>query len=278
MQAVVLVGGRGLRLRPLTETVPKPLLPLVDRPLLTHLLDHLAAHGVESVLLSSPAHESVFRRYSATRTGAPRVRILPEPDALGTAGAVSSAVRTAGLDEPFLVLNGDTATDVDFTALVDLHRTRRAAATLALTSVDDARPFGLVTCEADGTVRAFSEKPDAPAAGDISAGTYVLDPSTVRDVVPEGAASIERDLFPALIAAGETVVGRRSTAYWMDVGTLERYLDAVGDALRGRGPCRAAAPWLHPSAHIAADAMLEWSVVVCDGVDIGTRTRVARSG
>jgi mannose-1-phosphate guanylyltransferase len=143
--------------------------------------------------------------------------------------------------------------------------------------VDDARPFGLVTCEADGTVRAFSEKPDAPAAGDISAGTYVLDPSTVRDVVPEGAASIERDLFPALIAAGETVVGRRSTAYWMDVGTLERYLDAVGDALRGRGPCRAAAPWLHPSAHIAADAMLEWSVVVCDGVDIGTRTRVARS-
>ena len=174
------------------------------------------------MLLSSPAHEAVFRRYAATRTGAPRVRILPEPDALGTAGAVSSAVRTAGLDEPFLVLNGDTATDVDFTALVDLHRTRRAAATLALTSVDDARPFGLVTCEADGTVRAFSEKPDAPAAGDISAGTYVLDPATVRD------------------AAGGRGVDRAGTSFRADRRGRNRRRKEVDGLLDGRRHARSA--------------------------------------
>jgi mannose-1-phosphate guanylyltransferase len=178
LHAVILVGGQGLRLRPVTEAVPKPLLPLVDRPLLTHLLDHLASHGVETVILSSPHHEAVFFEYVSTRPTAPRIRIIPEPDALGTAGAVASAVRESALREPLLVLNGDTVTDVDLTRLLELHRVRRASATLALTNVEDVRPFGAVSSDPDGTVLAFSEKPAAPRGGSISAGAYVLDPES----------------------------------------------------------------------------------------------------
>jgi mannose-1-phosphate guanylyltransferase len=278
LYAVVLVGGQGLRLRPVTETVPKPLLPLVDRPLLTHLLDHLARHGVDTALLSSPLHESAFHGYSNARTSPPRVRILPELEALGTAGAVASAVREAGLREPFLVLNGDTATDVDVTQLIELHRARRAAATLALPTVADARPFGLVRSDPDGTIRAFSEKPKAPGGGAISAGVYVVDPVFVRDVDGGRATSLEHDVFPALIAAGESVVGRPSNAYWMDVGTLDRYLVAVGDALLGRGPCRAApAPWVHESASVAGESVIEWSAAVCAGASVGAGARVAHS-
>ena len=165
MKAIVLVGGKGSRLRPLTETIPKPLLPLVDRPLLDQLIDHLAAHGIDEVLLSSPEHEGAFRRYVATRDRRPCVRLLPEPAPLGTAGALANAVRALGLDEPFVAMNGDTPTDVDVTQLVHLHRSRGAAASLALTRVADAQPFGLVEYDSGGNVVAFREKPESPTSG-----------------------------------------------------------------------------------------------------------------
>jgi mannose-1-phosphate guanylyltransferase len=135
-----------------------------------------------------------------------------------------------------------------------------------------------VSSDPDGTVLAFSEKPAAPRGGSISAGAYVLDPESVRDVGPGHTASIEQDVFPALIAAGKTVVGRPSNAYWMDIGTLERYLAAVGDGLLGRGPCRvAAAPWVHRSAVVGPGSALERSVVVCAGAVVGAKARVERS-
>src|SRR5438093_1369965 len=129
-------------MRPLTETIPKPLIPLVDRPFLYHVLDHVARHGVEEVRLSSPYLQETFSPALAGRRGGPTVTWIPEPTPLGTGGAVANAA--AGLDETFLVLNGDILTDLDLTALVARHRGNRASATIALSSVPAARPFGLV--------------------------------------------------------------------------------------------------------------------------------------
>src|SRR5437764_9562117 len=143
MKAVVLVGGEGTRLRPLTETIPKPLIPLVDRPFLDHVLDHLGAHGVGEVILSSPYLEAVFAGFLAERKGHPRVRWIEELEPLGTGGAVANATR--GLSEPAFVLNGDILTDLDLTALAAFHLERGATATITLSPVEDARPFGLVT-------------------------------------------------------------------------------------------------------------------------------------
>src|SRR5438309_2237760 len=143
MKAVVLVGGEGTRLRPLTETIPKPLLPLFDRPLLHQVLDHLAAHGVHEVVLSSPYLERTFEAFLAERRGDPRVTWITESEPLGTAGAIVNALEHVG-DEAFLVLNGDVLTDLDLTALVAFHRERRATGTIALARVGDARPYGLV--------------------------------------------------------------------------------------------------------------------------------------
>src|SRR5256712_7494520 len=143
MKAVVLVGGEGTRMRPLTETVPKPLLPLMNRPALHQVLDHLAEHGLDEVVLSSPYLEEAFRPFIDSRDGPPRVRWITEETPLGTAGAIVNALPRVG-SEAFLVLNGDILTDLDLTAMVAFHRDRGSEATIALHHVDDARPFGLV--------------------------------------------------------------------------------------------------------------------------------------
>jgi mannose-1-phosphate guanylyltransferase len=275
MKAVVLVGGEGTRLRPLTETIPKPLLPFMNRPFLDQVLDHLAGHGVVEVILSSSYLESEFRGYLEGRTGGPRVTWITEPLPLGTGGAVAGALRH--LDGTFLVLNGDVLTDLDLGALLDHHRERKAVATIALTHVEDARPFGLVERREDGRVLAFREKPAEPIPGDINAGTYVLEPRAL-DGVPEGVmVSIERETFPGLIARGEPVYAHLSNDYWLDLGTPEAYLQAHLDALQGRiggvyaSPLIGSGAEVHPTAAVAAD------VVIGKGVSVGAEARVARS-
>lgn len=231
MKAVVLVGGEGTRLRPLTETIPKPLIPFMNRPFLHHVLDHLARHGVEEVVLSSSYLEREFKTFLEERGGPPRVVWITEPEPLGTCGAVAGARYL--LDGTFLVLNGDVLTDLDLSALVAFHRERQAVATIALAPVGDARPYGLVDREPDGRVRAFREKPPDPVPGRINAGTYVLEPRAL-DGVPEGVAvSIERETFPELIARGEPVYSFVWEGYWRDLGTHAAYLRAHLDALEG---------------------------------------------
>jgi mannose-1-phosphate guanylyltransferase len=271
MRAVVLVGGEGTRLRPLTETIPKPLLPLVDRPFLDHVLDHLARHGVEEVLLSSSYLESTFASFIEGRRGAPRLTWVGEEAPLGTAGAVANAVR--GLEETVLVLNGDILTDLDLTALLRAHRERRArgaVATIALTLVDDARPYGLVTVDRDGRVLGFREKPEEPVGGPVNAGTYVLEPEAVRAIPPGRPVSIEREIFPRLITEGAPVYGFVSPAYWMDLGTPAKYLQATFDALEGRiRGLDYAAPHVDPSARVSLRSHLGRWVVVGPSASVG---------
>ncbi len=275
MKAIVLVGGEGTRLRPITETMPKPLLPLMDRPSLDHVLDHLARHGVHEVVLSSSYLEETFHPFIEARHGDPRITWITEPEPLGTGGAIVHALELAG-DETFFALNGDILTDLDLTAMLAFHREREATATIAIHRMEDARPFGLVPTEPDGRVTQFREKPAELVPGDINAGTYVLDPTPLRDWPRGGNVSIEREIFPAMIASGHPVFGFLSDAYWLDLGTPEQYLQAHFDILEGRvdGEPAYPAPFISDGATVDLRSHLGRWVVVGAGASVGPEAQV----
>ncbi|HWC72268.1 MAG TPA: NDP-sugar synthase [Actinomycetota bacterium] len=274
MKAVVLVGGEGTRMRPLTETVPKPLLPLMDRHALDHVLDHLARHGVHEVVLSSPYLEQVFHPFIAARHGDPAITWITETHALGTGGAIVNALEAAG-DEPFFALNGDILTDLDLTAMRASHEDKGAAVTIALHHVDDARAFGLVATDDEGRIEEFREKPEDPVPGDVNAGTYLLDPEVLRAWTPGDTISIERDIFPALIDAGHPVYGFVADAYWLDLGTPEKYLQAHFDMFEGKvHGVSYPAPWIAEGARVDLRAHLGRWVAVGPGAIVGPDARV----
>jgi mannose-1-phosphate guanylyltransferase len=228
MDAVVLVGGSGTRLRPLTLRTPKPMLPLVDRPLLAYLFDQLADAGVTRAILACgylpDALVEHFGDGGATASGL-ALEYVVESEPLGTAGAARLAA-AGRVTETFLLMNGDILSEHDLRALVELHRARAASATIALVQVDDPSRYGVVECDRDGIVLRFVEKPSPGESTSnlVNAGAYVLEPS-VLDSIPQGrAVSIEREIFPALVGHG--LAALRLDGYWSDVGTPESYLAA----------------------------------------------------
>jgi len=283
MQAIVLVGGKGTRLRPLTETVPKPALTLVDRPFLAYMIEWLAGHGVTEVVLACGFLPDVLREALAgeeERAGV-RIRYVVEPEPLGTAGAIRFAADALGgeLDDRFLALNGDVLTDLDLSALLDAHAERAAAATIALHPVEDSAAFGLVHSGEEGEVLAFLEKTGEAAPGEVNAGMYVLQRS-VLDLVPPGeSVSIERDVFPRLV--GEGLHGLVLDGYWMDIGTPERYLQASWDILEGRVDTRveptAPGVLVATDAEAAEDATLGPRVVLSPGCRVGRGAELTES-
>jgi mannose-1-phosphate guanylyltransferase len=282
VKAVVLVGGEGTRLRPITETIPKPLVPLMDRASLDHVLDHLSRHDVDEVVLSSSYLEEEFRSFLKRRRGDPEVTWITETAPLGTGGAIVNAlgkIARRRRDEPFLALNGDILTDLDLTAMVRRHHDAGAVATIALTHVEDARPFGLVPLDPDGRVLEFREKPAELVPGDINAGTYVLTPSALAAWEAGTNVSIEREIFPALIADGLVLQGFLSDAYWMDLGTPEKYLQAHFDLLDGRVKDEPAypSPFVADGADVDPSASLGPWVVVGAAASVGPNATVADS-
>ena len=236
MQAIVLVGGEGTRLRPLTSDVPKPAVTLVDRPFLAYAIEWLAAHGVTEVVLACGFLPDVLRAALADEEERAGVEIVyvAEPEPLGTAGAIRFAAEALGerLEDRFLALNGDVLADLDLSALLRAHSERGARATIGLHPVADSSAYGLVNCDAEGRVLEFLEKTGEAVPGEINAGAYVLERS-VLDLVPSGrAVSIEREVFPRLV--GDGLCGLLLEGYWMDIGTPERYLQASWDILEGR--------------------------------------------
>jgi mannose-1-phosphate guanylyltransferase len=233
MQAVILVGGEGTRLRPLTSTIPKPVVPLVDRPFLAYMLEWLGRHGVEDVVMSmgylATAVQNVLGDGSAYGV---RIRYVEEPDPRGTAGALKYAEQL--LDERFFMLNGDVLTDLDLTAQLAQHERSGARGTLGLVPVEDPSAYGLVRTEPDGAVREFVEKPPADQIDTnlISAGAYVLERSVLDLIEPDRNVSIEREIWPALVGEGLYAFGHEQ-AYWMDIGTPERYLQGTFDIIEG---------------------------------------------
>ncbi|MEA2148527.1 MAG: mannose-phosphate guanylyltransferase, partial [Solirubrobacteraceae bacterium] len=234
MQAVILVGGEGTRLRPLTSTVPKPVIPLVDRPMMVYMLEWLRGHGIDDVIMSCGFKATKVRDVlgDGAQLGI-RLRFVEEPDPRGTAGALKFAGDL--LDERFLMLNGDVLTDLDLTAQIALHEEAGATGTLALVPVPDPSSYGLVRLRDDGSVEEFLEKPSADTVLDtnlISAGAYVLERSVLDLIPPDRNVSIEREVWPALVGKG--LYGYvDEAAYWLDVGTPERYLQATFDVLEG---------------------------------------------
>jgi mannose-1-phosphate guanylyltransferase len=282
MQAVVLVGGEGTRLRPLTLTQPKPAIPLVDRPFIRYMVDWLARHGVTEVLMACGFRAEDLRAALGDGIpGGPSIAYLQEEEPLGTAGPLRLAADRGLLDERFFVLNGDVLTDLDLTELRRHHEQAEAVATLGLYPVDDPTSYGLVRREDDGRVLEFLEKPDPDQidTDEINAGAYVIE-SPLLDLIPAGrAVSIEHEVFPRLV--GQGLHGRRLDGYWMDIGTPERYLQASWDILEGRveTDVTPSAPglWIDGTAEVAPGASVGPRAVVRAGCEVGDRAVVSGS-
>src|SRR6476659_191294 len=236
MKAILLAGGKGTRLRPLTIHTPKPIVPISNRPFLHYQLDLLKqVPEIDEVILSlnyQPRRvEELFGDGGDSGLG---IRYVVEPSPLGTAGAV----RYAGdsLRESVVVFNGDVLTQVDLTAVIALHRERRAKATIVLTPVENPSAYGLVETDAAGNIRRFLEKPSADeiTTNNINAGIYVLEPDTFDRIPSNVSWSIERSYFPSLVDRGETFVGYVYRGYWIDIGTAEKYIQVHRDIMDGR--------------------------------------------
>lgn len=282
MQAVVLVGGEGTRLRPLTRTQPKPALQLVDRPFIGYMVEWLGRHGVDEVIMACGFRAADLRSALGDEIpGGPAIRYVQEDEPLGTAGPVRLAADRGLLGDRFMVLNGDVLTDLDLTALQRQHDETAAVITLALHPVDDPTSYGLVRRREGGEVLGFLEKPDPSEidTDEVSAGAYVIE-REVLDLIPaRRAVSIEREVFPRLVGLG--LYGRRLEGYWMDIGTPERYLQASWDILDGRveTDVTPTAPGLFvdESAEVGAGAEIGPRAVVGAGCEVGAGARVRDS-
>jgi mannose-1-phosphate guanylyltransferase len=279
VQALILVGGHGTRLRPITLTLPKPVIPLVDRPFLRYMIDWLARHGVDDIVMACGFLPDQLRATLGDRIpDGPRLRYVEEPEPRGTAGAIKFASDL--LEDRFFALNGDSLTDLDLTALMERHVSSGARATLGLYPVEDPSSFGLVRRTEDGEITEFLEKPD-PAEIDtdeVSAGAYVLE-REVLDLVPaDRDVSIERELFPLLVGNG--LYSQRLEGYWMDIGTPERYLDACWDILDRKVESEPGAKvdvdgrWVSPDASVDPTAEVGAESFVETGASVGAGSRI----
>jgi len=274
MKAVVLVGGFGTRLLPLTLTRPKQMLPVVNRYMIERVVEHLGAHGVDTVVLSLGYRPDAFvDAYPDSTCAGVRLHYAVEPTPLDTAGAIRFAARHAGVDERFLVVNGDVLTDLDITALLAVHEASGAEGTIALHRVEDPSAFGVVPTASDGRVTAFIEKPprDEAPTDLINAGTYVLEPTVIERIVPDIPVNVERVTFPAMVLDG-TLYAVDGDTYWIDAGTPATYLAANLDLISGRRGRPEAG--VHPSASVSGRID---GAVIGAGVTVAAGASVTRS-
>ncbi|MFZ0171742.1 MAG: NDP-sugar synthase [Acidimicrobiales bacterium] len=261
MDVIVLVGGEGTRLRPLTYDIPKQMLPVLDRTLVEHVVEWLARGGMRRAVLSLGYRPDAFiEAFPTDAIDGVELVYAVESEPLGTAGAVRFAAEKAGVEGRFLVLNGDVLTDLDIASLVEFHAAHEAEASIHLTPVVDPSAFGVVPTDAEGRVREFVEKPSAGTAPTnlINAGTYVLEPCVLDLIAAGRPVSIERETFPSLVAGGK-LFAMASDDYWLDTGTPENYLQAQLDILHGlRTPAsRPNAPEMATGAFVASGAVVD---------------------
>lgn len=235
MQAVILVGGEGTRLRPLTVNTPKAMVPVLNKPFLEHYLGYLSEHGITDVTLALGYLPDRIRAYFDKVPTGSGLTYVVETSPLGTAGAVKN-VEPHLQGGPFFVFNGDIITGLDLRALLAFHQEKKAKATIALTPVEDPTAFGLVETDGEGRVQRFVEKPswDAVTTNMINAGVYILDPEVLALVPPQTYYMFEQGLFPLLLKRGERVYAYPSDSYWIDIGTPQKYLQLQRDLLTGR--------------------------------------------
>jgi len=275
LQAVILAGGEGTRLRPLTLACAKPVVPLLNRPFLAYQLALLRQHGITDVILAcSYRVDDVRNALGDGATLGVRLRYVVERDPLGTGGGVRNAVDLT--EGTVVVLNGDVLTDADVSAMRGFHEARGSRTTIFLKPVEDPRPFGLVETEANGRIRAFREKPTTAeeiTTDTINAGIYMIDVALLERIPREHMVSMEREVFPALIAEGIPAYGWIPDAYWRDIGSPAAYRAAQVDLLDGRvrttlrpAGTETDGSWLGPGGRRAADAHVQGPAVI--GADV----------
>ncbi len=282
MKAILLAGGKGTRLRPLTIHTPKPIVPIFNRPFLHYQIDLLKqVPEIDEVILSlnyQPRRiEEIFGDGSEVGI---KIRYVVEPAPLGTAGAIKYA--GDNLTESVVVFNGDVLTQIDLAAVLRLHRQRQARATIVLTPVDNPTAYGLVETDADGNIRRFLEKPkpEEITTNHINAGIYVLEPDTFDRIPSDVPWSIERSFFPSLIERSETFVGYVYDGYWIDIGTPEKYTQVHRDIMDGRyraAPFPGAEPgqaWVSPEARVEDGATIDGPCFVDEGALIKAGARI----
>ena len=271
MRAIVLVGGEGTRLRPLTLTRPKPMLPVGGIPMIARKLAHLAEHGITEAVLSLGYKPDAFRMaFPEGHVCGVRLHYAVEPTPLDTAGAIRFAAFVAGFldgenDEPIVAVNGDVLTTLDLSAQVSFHQSKRARATIALTQVEDPSAFGVVPCDPDGRVIDFVEKPSREEAPTdwINGGTYVLERSVIAGIAPDTRVSIERVVFPQLVEEG-SLFAIRSSEPWIDAGIPSTYLQANLDSIEDPDTARGSASvvgLIDAAASVDPTAVVERSVI-----------------
>jgi mannose-1-phosphate guanylyltransferase len=286
LEAILLVGGQGTRLRPLTLSTPKPLLPTAGAPFLAHLLARAAACGVTHVVLATCYKADMFA--AAFGDGAAfglSVDYVTEDVPLDTAGGIrnaAAALRGSGPEDPVVVLNSDILSGHDLGAQLDLHRKTDAAATLHLVEVTDPSRFGVVPTDESGRVTAFAEKTPDPVTNRVNAGCYVFRREVIGQIPAGRRVSVERETFPGLISSGQLVMGYRESAYWLDVGTPAAFARGSCDLVLGRLPSPAVPGPAGPAlvltdAEVAPDAPVSGGTVVGAGASVGAGATVSGS-
>jgi len=287
-EAILLVGGRGTRLRPLTVHTPKPMVPAAGVPFLTHQLARARAAGVDHIILATSYLAEVFEPYFGDGSALGlHLEYVTEVEPLGTGGAIRNVASRlhSGPDDPILVFNGDILTGLNIRALVRQHESTTADVSLHLTRVTDPRAYGLVPTDETGRVTAFLEKPQTPeeiVTDQINAGAYVFRRSVI-DTIPTGRpVSVERETFPDLLSAGAHLQGMVDSTYWLDLGTPAAFVRGSADLVLGRIPSpavpgRGGDRLILPQATVAADAKLTGGTVVGEGAFVGEGARITGS-
>ncbi|MFB7309732.1 sugar phosphate nucleotidyltransferase [Streptomyces sp. NPDC056192] len=284
-EAILLVGGKGTRLRPLTVHTPKPMVPAAGVPFLTHQLARARAAGVEHIVLATSYLAEVFEPHFGDGSSLGlHIEYVTESEPLGTGGAIRNVASrlASGPDEPVLIFNGDILTGLDIRALVTSHATSGADVSLHLTRVEDPRAFGLVPTDDTGRVTAFLEKPQTPeeiVTDQINAGAYIFRRSVIDTIPADRPVSVERETFPGLLASGAHLQGMVDSTYWLDLGTPQAFVRGSADLVLGRAPSpavpgRCGDRLVLPTASVAADAKLSGGTVIGEGALIGAGARI----
>ena len=277
--AVILVGGQGTRLRPLTLSAPKPMLPTAGLPFLTHLLARIKQAGITHVVLGTSFKAEVFEEHFGDGSDLGlELEYVTEVEPMGTGGGIRNVLPSLRADN-IMVFNGDVLGGTDLGAVLDTHHRTNADVTLHLVRVGDPRAFGCVPTDDDGRVKAFLEKTQDPPTDQINAGCYVFRREIIEKIPSDRPVSVEREVFPALLADGARVFGHVDTSYWRDMGTPDDFVRGSADLVRGIAPSPAlegprGESLVHPGAGVAPGALLIGGTVVGRGAEVGAGARL----
>jgi len=275
MKAVIMAGGEGTRLRPLTSNAPKPLLPLVNRPMMEHIVDLLKRHGIDDIVVTVAFMANAIRDYfgDGSEFGV-KISYATEETPLGTAGSVRNAMEH--LTERFVVISGDVLTDIDLGAIIDFHDRKGAVATIGLAHVDNPLEFGIVITRTDGSIERFLEKPTwgQVFSDTINTGIFVLEPEIFDYIEPDRPVDFSGEVFPQLLEDGQPLYGAIAEGYWEDVGTLEAYVRAHKDILDAKVEVEIPGFEVRPGVWVGENADVHPEATISGPAVIGDNCRV----